>query len=191
MTAASTSERVGKHRLTEVEPSLFTQHNGPLYRIPIDLQVTPDARAQFPVVGACLAEVFAQLAPMINPAVKGEFMLLNNFDPFPDPAAIAQAQYDFQIIQIPLRTILGNAFFQLPDDGSRHEEFLQQTQEHVARYLSNALKLNTERKLLTFVLGFLVPQQNPLGRFQPRIRSALRSNSSPAAPPQRPADCCA
>ncbi len=25
-----------------------------------------------------------------------------------------------------------------------------------------------ERKLLTFVLGFLVPQQNPLGRFQPR-----------------------
>jgi hypothetical protein len=30
------------------------------------------------------------------------------------------------------------------------------------------LKLNTENELLTFVLGFLLPQQNPLGRYQPR-----------------------
>ena len=30
------------------------------------------------------------------------------------------------------------------------------------------MQLNRQRKLLTFVLGFLVPQQNPLGRFQPR-----------------------
>jgi hypothetical protein len=30
------------------------------------------------------------------------------------------------------------------------------------------MKLNAERKLLSFVLGFMVPQQNPLGRFQPR-----------------------
>jgi FkbH-like protein len=28
--------------------------------------------------------------------------------------------------------------------------------------------LNTEHKLPTFILGFMVPQQNPLGRFQPR-----------------------
>jgi FkbH-like protein len=49
-----------------------------------------------------------------------------------------------------------------------HEKFLRQTRDYLARYLEGVVKLNTERKLLTFVLGFLVPQQNPQGRFQPR-----------------------
>jgi FkbH-like protein len=78
------------------------------------------------------------------------------------------AQYDFQIVHIPLRTVLGSAFFRLPDSESAHAEFLAQTEDQLGRYLANVLKLNAERKLLTFILGFLVPQQNPLGRFQPR-----------------------
>ena len=105
---------------------------------------------------------------MIHSDFKGDFILLNNFDSFPEMSPAQTSHYDFQIIHIPLRTILGNAYFRLPDDGTRHEEFLQQTQERLSRYLAGVLKLNTERKLPTFVLGFLVPQQNPLGRFQPR-----------------------
>jgi FkbH-like protein len=100
--------------------------------------------------------------------MKGDFLLLNNFDAFPEMPAAPETPYAFQIIHIPLRSILGNAYFFLPDDGSRHEEFLRETQEYLARYLANAMHLNRERKLLTFVLGFMVPQQNPLGRFQPR-----------------------
>jgi FkbH-like protein len=119
-------------------------------------------------VGGCLAQPFPEIASRIDKQFKGDFFLLNNFDSFPEMPAAQAAAYDFQIIHIPLRSILGSAYFRLPDDGSRHEEFLRHTQEYLARYLSNALKLNVEGKLLTFVLGFLVPQQNPLGRFQPR-----------------------
>ncbi len=112
---------------------------------------------------------------MMNSAFRGDFILLNNFDSFPAMPPGQAAQYDFQIIHLPLRAILGNAYFRLPDDVAQHEEFLQQTQDYLARYLSNVLKLNTDHKLLTFVLGFLVPQQNPLGRFQPRydVRNIL------------------
>ncbi len=127
---------------------------------------TPDTR--FLVVGGCLAQPFPEIASRIDPRFKGDFFLLNNFDSFPEISAAQAAGYDFQIIHIPLRSILGSAYFRLPDDGSRHPEFLEQTKDYLSRYLSNALKLNAERKLLTFVLGFLVPQQNPLGRFQPR-----------------------
>jgi len=151
-----------------VEPALFAQHNGSRYRTPLDLQVTPTPPARFLVVGGCLAQPFPEIAAMIAPQLKGDFLLLNNFDTFPEMPPEPVAPYAFQIIHIPLRSILGNAYFQLPDDGSQHEEFLRQTQDHLARYLANASKLNVERKLLTFVLGFLVPQQNPLGRFQPR-----------------------
>lgn len=168
MKATPGSQPASAPRMTGVDPALFTQHNGSRYRTPIDLQVTPDSGLRFLVVGGCLAEPFPQIASMINSAFKGDFILLNNFDSFPEMPPAPASQYDFQIIHIPLRAILGNAFFHLPDDVARHEEFLRQTQDYLARYLSNVLKLNTEHKLLTFVLGFLVPQQNPLGRFQPR-----------------------
>jgi FkbH-like protein len=162
------SEPGSAPRLTGVDSALFAQHNGSRYRTPIDLQATPDSGLRFLVVGGCLAEAFPQIASMINSAFKGDFILVNNFDSFPEMPPAQASQYDFQIIHIPLRAILGNAFFHLPDDAERHEEFLQQTQDYLARYLANVLKLNTDRELLTFVLGFLVPQQNPLGRFQPR-----------------------
>jgi FkbH-like protein len=155
-------------RLTGVEPELFARHNGSRYRTPSELQVTPTPPARFLVIGGCLAQPFPEIAAMIDPGMKGDFLLLNNFDTFPDLPSAGLSPYDFQIIHIPLRSILGNAYFYLPEDGSRHEAFLRQTQDYLARYLANASKLNVERKLLTFVLGFLVPQQNPLGRFQPR-----------------------
>jgi FkbH-like protein len=168
MKAMPGSEPTDVPRMTPINPALFAQHNGARYRTPIDLQVTPDSGLRFLVVGACLAQAFPEIATRINPAYQGDFILLNNFDSFPELPPAPVAQYDFQIIQIPLRAVWGNAYFQLPDDGSRHEDFLRQTQDYLARYLANVLRLNTEHKLLTFVLGFLVPQQNPLGRFQPR-----------------------
>ena len=161
-------ESASPPRLTGVTPVFFAQHNGSRYRTPIDLQVTPDSGLRFLVVGGCLAQPFADIAAMINPEFKGDFVLLNNFDAFPEIPPAQAAQYDFQILHIPLRSVLGNAYFQLPDDAARHEEFLQQTQDYLARYLANIVRLNTEHKLLTFVLGFMVPQQNPPGRLQPR-----------------------
>jgi FkbH-like protein len=168
MEANSRSEPAGPPRTTPVDPALFAQHNGSRYRTPIDLQVTPDSAVRFLVVGGCLAEPFPPVASMMNGAFRGDFLLLNNFDSAPEIPLAQASQYDFQIIHIPLRSILGNAFFHLPDDGSRHAQFLQETQDCLSRFLANVLKLNAERKLPTFVLGFLVPQQNPLGRFQPR-----------------------
>jgi FkbH-like protein len=155
-------------KLTGVEPELFARHNGSRYRTPAELQATPTPPARFLVIGGCLAQPFPEIAAMIDPGMKGDFLLLNNFDTFPDFPPAGPSPYDFQIIHIPLRSILGNAYFYLPEDGSQHEAFLRQTQDYLARYLANASRLNVERKLLTFVLGFLVPQQNPLGRFQPR-----------------------
>src|ERR1700683_91760 len=154
-------------RTTDVEESLFALHNGSRYRTPVDLQVTPDRGATYLVMGGCLAQPFPEVGSRINSAYRGDFILLNNFDSFPETPRAA-VEYDFQIIHIPLRTILGSAYFRLPDSAAAHEEFLRQTEDHLRRYLGNLLQLNAERKLLTFVLGFLIPQQNPLGRLQPR-----------------------
>jgi FkbH-like protein len=166
--AAGAPTAIDAPTMTGVSPSLFAIHNGSRYRTPVDLQITPDAGAHYLVVGGCLAQAIPEVGPLINRAYTGDFILLNNFDTFPEISPAQASKYDFQIIQIPLRTILGSAFFRLPDSVESHEEFLHETEGYLARYLDNALKLNTENKLLTFILGFLIPQQNPLGRFQSR-----------------------
>jgi FkbH-like protein len=152
----------------EVSPALFALHNGARYRTPVDLQLTPDAGARYLVVGGCLAEPMPQVGSLIDKAYRGDFLLLNNFDALPEISAEAAAHYDFEVVHVPLRTILGTAYFRLENSAEAHEEFLRQTEDCLARYLANAMRLNSERKLLTFVLGFPVPQQHQLGRFQAR-----------------------
>lgn len=154
---------------TEVPPALFALHNGPRYRTPVDLQVSRDPGARYLVVGGCLAQPLPEVGTIIDAAYQGDFLLLNNFDALPRIEPEKAAAYDFQIIHIPLRTVLGTAYFRLEDSVLAHETFLRETEECLARYLENACRLNTERKLLTFILGFLVPQQNQRGRFQPRF----------------------
>jgi FkbH-like protein len=153
---------------SEVPAQLFALHNGPCYRTPLDLQVTPDAGGRYLVIGGCLAQAFPEVGTRINPGMRGDFVLLNNLDSLPPIPAEQAATYQFQIIHLPLRTILGSAYFALPDELPAHEEFLQETLQYLGLFLANALRLNEEMKLTSFVLGFLVPQQNPLGRFQPR-----------------------
>ena len=119
-------------------------------------------------MGGCLAQPFPEVAAGINKSFRGDFILLNNFDSTPAAPPSPVAEYDFEIVHIPLRTILGNAYFRLSDDAASHEAFLVETQDRLARYLSNVLQLNGAHKLPVFVLGFMVPQQNPLGRFLPR-----------------------
>jgi FkbH-like protein len=153
---------------SKVPGALFARHNGPCYRTPVDLQLTPDSAGRYLVIGGCLAQAFPEVGARINPAMRGDFVLLNNLDVLPPIAAEQAAEYEFQIVQLPLRTILGGAYFRLPNELAAHEEFLRATEEYLERFLANALRLNEERKLTSFVLGFLVPQQNPLGRFQPR-----------------------
>jgi FkbH-like protein len=157
-------------RSGEVPPDVYARHNGARYRTPTELETSPDPAARYLVIGGCLAEPMPEVGAGIHPASRGDFILLNNFESFPDIPAARAAEYDFQILHIPLRSILGSAYFRLPLEEAAHEEFLRETEGNLGRYLDNALKLNTERKLLTFVLGFMVPQQNPLGRLQPRYR---------------------
>jgi FkbH-like protein len=175
MAANSDREPQGGAPGAEVSAALFALHNGARYRTPVDLQIAADPGARYLVVGGCLAKPMCGVGSGINGAYKGDFLLLNNFDSFPQIPPEQVAQYDFQIVHIPLRSVMGGAFFKLPDTEAAHEEFLRQTEDHLRRYLGNVLQLNTERKLLTFVLGFLIPQQNPLGRFQPRyeLRNAM------------------
>jgi FkbH-like protein len=147
---------------------LVGQHNGYQYRAPVDLEATPLPVQRVLVIGSCMA---CHWVPFLKEkGVKTDYVLTNNFSPLPDQPPVPADQYDFQLIQIPLRSVLHeNTYSGLPyHDVGVYEDLLQRTKGHVCRYLDALLRWNAEHGLLTFVTNFLVPQQSPLGRLVPR-----------------------
>lgn len=78
--------------------------------------------------------------------------------------------YDFQVVHLPLRDILlEHDYFPLPYiDRSAWEDFFEACRDRVVRYLRAAMGYSEATGLLTFVVNFLVPQQNPMGRLLPK-----------------------
>ncbi len=152
-----------------VDDEIFKQHNCELYRVPSDLGVTSEGNVKFLVIGSCLAMGLPGFATHKNREWEADFVLVNNFGDLPDLSDKID-QYAFQLVQVPLRTVMQDiAYCRLPqDDLAKHEEFLALVENYTSRYLEHVLALGKERKLLTYVMGFMPPQQNPMGRLQPR-----------------------
>ena len=78
--------------------------------------------------------------------------------------------YGFQLIQIPLRSPLGEwEYLALPfTDVDEWQQMVGARLSATHSGVEAAMRYNMEGGLLTFVAGFLVPQQNPMGRMLPR-----------------------
>ncbi len=146
------------------EPAL----DDPWFRVPDALAVTPEERGRVLVVGECLAEWFAAGAAEVGRAT--DFVLFNNYASLPAELPSPAESYDFQVVLLPLRSIVPEwAYLRLPvDDPAPWRDLWGQAEASLERMLSAALRYQDDHGLLTFVAGFLVPQQNPLGRLLPR-----------------------
>jgi FkbH-like protein len=120
------------------------------------------------VVGSCLVEGYpAELTKYWN--CPCDYFLINN-EPRLPALPHRPEEYDFQVVQIPLSSILPSAaYFRLEyADIAAYQRLLRDTEERLTRYLAAAMRWNTEHGLLTFVFNFLLPQQNAMGRLLPR-----------------------
>lgn len=145
--------------------ALRTAHNGPAYAAPADLARTPFALRRVLVVGSCLAMTWAQDA-----GIPADFVLINNASGLPAEPPQPAETYDLQIVQLPLRVPLPDAHVWplSHHDLAAHEAAFAVSVQRLRDMLSFACEWNRRYGLLTFVTNFLVPQQNPMGRFFPR-----------------------
>lgn len=102
---------------------------------------------------------------------KCDYVLTNNVAQLEARTAENLAQYDLQILQIPLRALLPDAtFWHLSySDLNGHQVAFDRTVERLTLFLREAMRYNRETGLLTFVANFFVPQQNPMGRLFPKF----------------------
>jgi FkbH-like protein len=143
------------------------RHNYDSFRTPAELKVSDRPLRRVLVVGACLVhwqDVFKSLG------IPYDFVLSNNLAQMADTPPASADQYDFQLVQIPLRNVVSDfSLARTPyDDIEAHEALLDHSRQLLAHALSEAMRWNKRYGLLTFVANFLVPQQDPSGRLMPR-----------------------
>ena len=143
-------------------------HNGHLFRTPSGLGVSERPIRRVVLIGSCLAHEWQFLFQ--SQGVPCDFVLSNFVNQMSDSPPAPVTEYDFQVVQIPLRSVLPDLCLgRLPySDIQAHEALLDHSQQMLAQILSEALRWNTKYGLLTFVADFLVPQQDPSGRLVPR-----------------------
>lgn len=140
------------------------------YRFPQELAVTSTPLRRVMIVGSCLVSAWPDIFKKADHGCPCDFFLFNNATQLPANPPQPIEDYDFQIVQIPLRSLLPDyTYFQLTRTDIRgYEALLADAKARLSQFLAAAMRWNSEHGLLTFVSNYLVPQQNPMGRLLPR-----------------------
>lgn len=140
------------------------------FRCPVDLGVTVTPLDRVLIIGSCLASAWKSIIEAADDGCPCDFFLLNNAATLPEAPPYPPERYSFQIVQIPLRTILPEAaYFRLSfGDPAAYERLFEDARQRLSRFMQEAMRWNRAYGTLTFVSNFLVPQQNPMGRLLPR-----------------------
>jgi FkbH-like protein len=144
--------------------------DGHLYRAPIDLAVSPRSPRRAILIGSCFAhdwKGFCEDAPDGCPI---DFFTFNNASELPEQPPRALSEYDFQIVQIPLRSVIPDTAFSgfSYRDEAAFARVLEESKARLKQFVETAMRWNRTAGLRTYVANFLVPQQNPMGRLLPR-----------------------
>jgi FkbH-like protein len=157
-----------------VRPKKYSLHNGKHYHVPSDLRVGDTKHKNILLIGSCLSE---SLGARINQYLKDlksnnkiSHILVNNTSRLPAQPDLPISDYSFQIIQPPLRRIIHEGNYIRLDfkDLNALAELEERSIMLLDRFIENYMGYHTSHGLSTFITGFMVPQQNPLGRLMPK-----------------------
>jgi len=140
------------------------------YRCPTDLAMAATPLKRVMVIGSCLSASWPAILEGQRDECTAEHFLINHRAALPAEMPGAGAEYDFHLIQIPLRQLLNErTYFNLPySDAAAFERLFDAVCGRLTDMLHELTRWNRAHGVLTFVCNFLVPQQNPMGRLLPR-----------------------
>jgi FkbH-like protein len=148
-----------------VEPMLGDDHDNFRYRAPRDLAMSPTPLRRILVIGSCLAGGLPEYVRTASPGCPADYILFNNMSELPAAPPLPPGEYDFQVVQVPIRSVLPDyAYFRAPADAAAWQRVFDDACERVEQLLDAAMRWNTEHGLLSFVANFMLPQQNAYGR---------------------------
>jgi FkbH-like protein len=145
------------------------RHIGEHFLLPQDLAQTNLALRRVVVVGSCLAQTWQSQGGALF-GCPTDFVLTNNLAQLPEDPPAGIAAYDFQVVQISLRSVMHDDMLWniAVNDDKKLTEAFDFVEKRLNLQLQQLLRWNHERGLLTFVTNFMIPQININGRLMPR-----------------------
>ena len=130
------------------------------FLFPRDLELTSSGIRNILVVGSCLAESYTKDFLFRDSALSLDYILFNNAHELPEQPPQPLASYDFQFVQIPLRSVLSDRIIRYGDFcGDLHEDLRDAAFRSLDAMLEAGLRYGREAGLLTIVSTFVVPQR--------------------------------
>lgn len=141
------------------------------YLAPLDLEMTATAPIRVLAMGSCFLQSQLHAQAKVTESFNIEFMLINQVREFPAAPPSPIADYDCQLIQVPLRFIMRDELFLRLDyaDIAGYQAAFDESCSLLRLQLDQRMRWNIESGLTTFVLNFMVPQFPGMGRFFPRF----------------------
>ncbi|TCS16851.1 HAD-IIIC family phosphatase [Acidomonas methanolica] len=130
------------------------------YLFPRDLERTPDNIKKVLLIGSCLTALYAEKFREMNSTVLFDYVPYNFASMLPDVPPSPIEDYDFQYVQIPLRTVLGDRVIwasRFNEEGF-DDSIYNDACDVLDVMLKTALSYNVKAGLLSFVSNFIVPQ---------------------------------
>ncbi|GLS77208.1 HAD-IIIC family phosphatase [Oharaeibacter diazotrophicus] len=138
------------------------------YRIPTDLSVNDVSIDRVAIIGSCLSDFWRREIGALKRPFECDMYYVGQLPKQPNRPI---SEYDFQIVQIPLRALIPDASFAKLGqfDSKGHSDLFKHSSSTLIRYLDNSMRWNKAHGILSFVMTLPVPQQNLVGRTQPRF----------------------
>jgi FkbH-like protein len=137
------------------------------FRIPGALSVTQTLPRRTLVIASCFGGQFPGYLHAAG--CECDYLLFNHVRELPVSPPQPIANYDFQIVQLAIRSVLPElAYFRTIESEAAAETLFEEAEQRLFQHLAAAMRWNSEHGLLTFVCNFMVPQQNPMGRLLSR-----------------------
>lgn len=132
------------------------------FLFPSDLEVTPVKIGKVLLVGSCLTALYYEQLQARHPETQFDYIPYNFVSVLPQTPPAPVEEYNFQYLQIPLRSILSDRIiwgFRFNEPGFT-KTVLQDAYNILDAMLSATMVYNEQHGLLTFVSNFIVPQMS-------------------------------
>jgi FkbH-like protein len=157
---------------------VLTEYKAPLapadFLFPKDLQVTPTKFQRILLIGSCLTTMYQEEFSRHYPEIVFDRILFNMAGDLPDEPPAPVTAYDFQYVQLPLRSVIGDRIIWANrfNDAGFSKEILEDGFNVIDVMLAAAMRYNQAHGLLTLVSNFFVPQMNSAPSLRTRNRPA-------------------
>jgi len=136
------------------------------FRVPSHLAIAPTNGIKVMLVGSCLMDGWDRIVSASNPTMSVHRVVFNNASALPIINKDQAHTFDFQILQLPMRSLLAEGlYFGLSyDDAQGFRDAFTVACQNLERNLEAGLAYNREFGIVTYVMNLLTPIQNNMGR---------------------------